>query len=612
MANYDYDVVVVGAGIAGALCAQQLANDGKKVLILDAGKPFGSRQESIDRYYAGDGYPFPGNNASPSPWYPNNGTAKDPKPWQDPEHGYWLQSGDYAFGSTYDRFKGGTTNHWLGTALREFPDDFKLKSGLHCDSEYARDWPIEYDDLMPYYDMADNIIGVSGTPEFDKKLGIPRDSGYPMPVLPLSYSDKKIAEGVDGLKIDILDGSQQVELNVETTPQARNSTYYDNRPRCMGNSSCTPICPIQAKYDASVTLKKITAPLSQAEHAAGSKRVPVTLKVQSVVYQLEIDDEDQISQVNYYAYSLDGNGNVSTKQEQSVTADIYVLAAHAVETPKILLNSPWTPSKGPKAGQQITAANSSDQVGRNLMDHICLVYWGLAKDPIYQYRGPGSTGCIPQFRNVPELRKTTAAMRIEIGNFGWSWPTFAPSTDINEFVISDGLYGKELREKLSDRVSKEVRLAMELESVAVPESRVTLSDEKDDLGIPRPNLNYVLSDYTISSSKFAHDVAMQIFKAAGIEDRTVIDEYAAGRFTNDEGDVFEIRGAGHIIGTYLMGFCAEDSVANGNQRSWDHENLYLLGSGLFPTTATANPTLTIAAMSIWAGDTIKQQLNAGG
>lgn len=609
MSNSDYDVVIVGAGIAGAMCARQLSDKGYSVLILDAGKPFGSRQESIDRYYVGD-YPFPGNNASPAPWYPDNGTCEDPKPWQNPAHGYWTQSGDYAFGSTYDRFKGGTTNHWLGTALRNFPDDFKLKTKLHCESEYARDWPIDYADLEPYYDLADNVIGVSGDPEFDKRLGIPRKSGYPMPVLPLSHSDKKIAEKVDGLEIDIpVEGASPVELKVSTTPQARNSTFYDHRPRCMGNSACTPICPIQAKYDATVTLKKITTPLSPEEIASGSKRVPVTLQVQSVVHTVDIGDDDQVSQIRYYAYSLDGNGKVAAKEENAVTAKIYVMAAHAVETPKILLNSPWTPTKGPKAGQQITVANSSDQVGRNLMDHICLVYWGLAEEPLYQYRGPGSTGCIPQFRNVPELRKTKAAMRIELGNFGWSWPTFAPTTDINDFV-GQGLYGKELRSALAGDISRQIRMAMELESVAVPESRVTLSEEKDDLGIPRPNLNYVLSKYTIGTAEFAHGVAMQIMEAANISNKTTIPEYAAGRFEDEAGNVFEIRGAGHIIGTYLMGFEAENSVTDCHQRSWDHENLYMVGSGLFPTTATANPTLTIAAMSLWAGDNIAKQLRA--
>ena len=616
MNNQTYDVVIVGAGISGAMCARQLSNKGYNVLILDAGKPFGDRQESIERYYVGD-YPFPGNHASPAPDYPNPGDCKDPKPWKQPKHGYWTQSGDYAFGSTYDRFKGGSTNHWLATALRNFPDDLKLKSKLKCESPYARDWPFEYDDLEPYYALADVVLGVSGDPEFDKMLGIPRSTPYPMPVLPLSYSDQQIAAKIDGMEIDVLDivkrdgvESKSVKLNVETTPQARNSTFYANRPRCMGNSSCVPICPIQAKWDATVALKEIVQPLSAEEIKSGSKRIPVTIQTQSVVHKVEIGEDEQVCGLKYYAYSLDGNGKIVSKQEYCVTAKIYVMAAHAIETPKILLNSTWTPSSGPKAGQTIAVANTSDQVGRNLMDHICLVYWGLTDGPVYQYRGPGSTGCIPQFRNVPELRKNIAAMRIEMGNFGWSWPTFAPPTDIDHF-IGKGLYGKELREALADRVSREFRVAMELESVAVPDSRVTLSEEVDDLGIPRPNLNYVLSNYTIGSAKFAEDVAMGIFKQAGIEDRTFINHYGPGYFEDKQGNSFEFRGAGHIIGTYLMGDDPCNSVVNAKQQSWDHSNLYMLGSGTFPTTATANPTLTIAAMSLWAGDSIAEQLKGG-
>lgn len=137
MNKTGFVVVIVGAAIASALCAKRLSEQGYQVLILDAGKPFGNRQESIDRFYISDN-PFPGNTASPAPAYPNSGSCENPKPWKNPQHGYWTQSGDYAFGSIYDRFKGGSTNHWLGTALRNFPDDLKLKTAIGCDSQYAR------------------------------------------------------------------------------------------------------------------------------------------------------------------------------------------------------------------------------------------------------------------------------------------------------------------------------------------------------------------------------------------------------------------------------------------------------------------------------------------
>ena len=666
MANTDFDVVIVGSGISGAMTASVLSNQGYRVLILEASRPAGNRQDNIDLYYS-QAWPWPGNNGAPTPKYPaatpgaktregaDNNWHNPPDQGPPYNKGYWMQSGDYDFNSTYDRVLGGTTNHWMGTALRNFPDDFKLKSKIGCKSPYARDWPIGYDDLVPYYYAAEKIIGVSGEKNMYQNLnqdldmgnlGIPEEfEDYPMPVIPLSYSDQQLKSKIDGLKVQTPIGLE-VPISVEKTPQARNSTMYDNRPRCMGNSSCTPICPIQAKYDASVTINRIIAPLTKEEIANKSKRVPVVIKHQSVVDKVVIGTDDKVAEISYIEYTLkkefseDGEDllnpddyAVDTKTNKTVTAKVYVLAAHAIETPKILLNSPW------KNGT--TAANSSDQVGRNLMDHICLVYWGLTSEPVYQYRGPGSTGCIPQFRNIPELRKEYAAFRIEIGNFGWSWPTFAPSTTLQNLIdpsaaapLPNGetpppakpLYGHALREELGRQISSQMRVAMELESVAVPDSRVTLATENeyidktypnspktDSLGIPRPVLNYVLSKYTIDTAAFAKQVAMDIFEKAGITDYSWSDPLAPGFVktggTEKKPEGFQLRGAGHVIGTTIMGEDPSNSVVNANQQCHDHENLFIVGSSVYPTTATANPTLTIAATSLRTGIKILEYLN---
>jgi choline dehydrogenase-like flavoprotein len=656
MTNQEYDVVIVGAGISGAMTASVLSNQGYKVLILEASSLSANRQENIDLYYS-QAWPWPGNDGAPTPKYP----AGDKSNWQDPPNappphneGYWMQSGDYDFNSTYDRTLGGTTNHWMGTALRNFPDDFKLKSELKCTSPWARDWPIGYSNLVDYYYAAEQIIGVSGEKNYFKSLGMPEETkDYPMPLLPLSYSDQRLAETVDKLSISTPINGLDVQTKVFQTPQARNSTMYDKRPRCMGNSSCTPICPIQAKYDASVTINRIIAPLTAEEIKNGSKRVPVTLRTQCVVDKVVVGDDDQVSEISYIEYTLKQNlgtensslldpksYEVESQTSKTVTASIYVLAAHAIEIPKLLLNSPW---KKDVNGTEITVANSSDQVGRNLMDHICLVHWGLTPEPVYQYRGPGSTGCIPQFRNVKELRKEYAAFRIEIGNFGWSWPTFAPPTTLQNLIDPSGaaplpngetppeakpLYGSSLRTTLGNQISSQLRIAMEIESVAFPESRVTLATQNeyikdtypdarttDSLGIPRPVLNYALSEYTLKGASYANTVAKKIFKEAGIRDFSWSDPNDPGYVperTDKSGNKlggFQLRGAGHVIGTTIMGDNPDDSVVDANQRCHDHTNMYIVGSSVYPTTATANPTLTIAATSLRVGVKILEQLD---
>jgi glucose dehydrogenase len=565
MTDFDFDVVIVGAGIAGSILASKLASSNYKVLLLEAGDPLQNRQNWIDRYYGG-GWPFTSSQFAPQQDDPGSN-------WKDPAFNvnYWHQVGPLAFDSTYERRAAGTTLHWLGTAMRFVPLDFKLRS--HYNVPGAMDWPITYDEIEQWYTAAENEIGVAGDNSRSNPIDGTRSAKYPMPMVPQSYLDQQIARKLNGQRVN------GATLLVSPTPQARNTTGFDKRPPCMGNTSCVPLCPIQAKYDASVSLKKALA------HGA-------TLWAQTVATGVNIStqDGDRISGVSYKKW----DGSMGT-----VTARRYVLAAHAIETAKILLMSPWR-------GAQITAANSSDQVGRNLMDHVCQLSWGLTEDPVYPFRGPLSTSGIESFRDGPE-RQARAAYRIEIGNDGWSWPLGSPQSTVVDLVRNRS-FGKALRTQLQNHGTRQIRMAFELESLPLAESRVQLSHLLDPLGVPRPMISYSLSEYTMKGYAESRDLALKIFNIAGIKDFTQIDKSAPGYFQY-QGQEYQYRGAGHIIGTYRMGDSKTNSVVDKYQRSWDHKNLFLLGSGVFPTTGTANPTLTIAALSLWAAQTIKEDLS---
>ena len=147
---------------------------------------------------------------------------------------WYRQTGPDKFASTYIKVVGGTTWHWLGTCLRLVPHDFRLKS------RYGQgvDWPISYGDLEPFYGEAEREIGVSGDSSSD--LGAPRSSAYPMAPIPQTFLDKLFTKALTG-----------TEYRVSATPQGRNSAD-GARPACCGNASCIPVCPIQAKYDATV------------------------------------------------------------------------------------------------------------------------------------------------------------------------------------------------------------------------------------------------------------------------------------------------------------------------------------------------------------------------
>ena len=239
-ATNTYDAVIVGAGISGAITAWELASNGYKVLLLEAGTPPNTRQFYINNFYANPNKypesPYPGNSNAPSPDVANLADGS----WNNPNKSYFVYApGSRFYGSTYERLGGGTMWHWLGTCLRFNPNDFKLystylsKSGLSNDS--GIDWPIGYEDLEPWYESAEAAIGVAADVQDQQyTAGAPFRNGYqfPMPRINPSYLDQTLGSALDGWNIDDPDFQPPVPLNVRSTPQGRNSIGYDGRPPC--------------------------------------------------------------------------------------------------------------------------------------------------------------------------------------------------------------------------------------------------------------------------------------------------------------------------------------------------------------------------------------------
>ena len=172
------------------------------------------------------------------------------------------------------------------------------------------------------------------------------------------------------------------------------------------------------------------------------------------------------------------------------------------------------------------------------------------------------------------------------------------------------MFGTELRKHLNNELTRQVLLHFECEQDPGESNRVTIDPHyKDHLDNYRPVIHYDASDYMKKAFAVAKEVSDQIFEANGITDLTEYTDDEPG-FVEYNGKGYTFRGAGHIVGTHRMGKTQKDSVVNADMRTWDHDNLFLVGSGNMPTLGTSNPTLTMAALTFKASEAILRQLEA--
>ncbi|MCW2835436.1 MAG: Glucose-methanol-choline oxidoreductase:NAD binding site [Nocardioides sp.] len=600
-ARTDYDVLVVGSGVSGAIIARSLSERGLHVLIIEAGPgeelSIAEYDTYLTRFY---GAAAKDNNSAyevnPNAPMPRSPDVRRLQAGHPDSTSYLIQNGPYEMDSTYTRVLGGTTMHWEGKAMRMLPEDFEMRTRFG----QGRDWPIAYGDLEPYYQQAERELGVSADVADQTFYGItfPPDYVFPMHSLPQSYLDTVLARDLDGTVVQLEDTACTVL--VRPTAQARNSIpnpaydggkgyvpvgavsthQVDQGDRCQGNINCVPLCPVQAKYSARKTL------------SLGVRTGRVDILTQTVASQVHVGADGQVSHVDYQAYG-------STTSPEHVTGSLrartYVLAANPVENARLLLAS-GLPS-------------SSGLVGRNLMDHAYLLTWGLLPEVAGTMRGSQCTSGIEDLRSG-DFRSRHAAMRISIHNDGWSWPMGSPYTDLVELVDDANAYGSALRRRVADRISRQLMLSFMIDLPPEPSNRITVDGRfVDALGNLRPVISYSMSDYVMDAVAASRRVSRQLFRRLGAEDRTHYDPLDPG-FVSHQGEGYVIRGGNHWSGTHVMGTASHDSVVDSHQRSWDHRNLYLVGSGSMPSIGTSNTTLTLAALSFRTADRIVSEMTA--
>jgi fructose 5-dehydrogenase large subunit len=537
------DVVIVGTGIVGCLIAQQMLDSGLSVLMLEAGprvdrwrivENFRNLPPSLRLHFDA---PYP-----PKPWAPHM------ESYTDAAAAEYLQlegPNARAYRQGYVRYAGGATWHWAGICWRLTPEDMRLKSLYGV----ARDWDLDYDTLEPYYTRAEYAIGVCGPSDPALQWPAKRSKPYPMGPLPFGPGEQRFT-----------DAAARLGLKNVPAAQARNSRIaYDGRPPCCGNNNCIPVCPIAAKYDAATALPKI--------EAKGGR-----ILANAVAYRVETGPKNAIEAVHYFD---------SDKRSHRVIAKIFVLACNGIETPKLLLLS--KDERNPTG-----VANSSDQVGRNMMDQPKLVAELMLAEPMWTGVGPVQGSSI--------MQTSQGEFRGKHGGALFRFNNLARSAFGGVAAVRKGLIGKALDAEIRRLSACTAELTIEHELIPDPNNRLTLSSKKDWLGINKPNIYYDVGDYVRRSAK---EYSVPLVRKLAAE-LGAIDVQVSTEFTNSD----------HIMGGTIMGADSGTSVVDTDCRAHDHHNLFLPGGGAMTTGGCGNSTLTMAALALKAADAIDAQVKS--
>lgn len=454
------DVCIIGAGVAGALVADSLADRGHEVVVLEAGPrfTFESRLERMERSIRPEHDPT-------DVW--NMGGARDE----------FTSSGgiNYELNRTRVKGVGGTTLHWLGTTPRLHEKDFEMRSRYGL----ADDWPISYRDLRPYYETAEKELGVAGAA--DNPFSPPREGEYPMEAFPPSWVDSLYATACEALGITI-----------HSVPQARNSVSYDERSECLGFSTCSPVCPSGAKYSGDVHIQK-----AEQNGTRVIDRVPVQ--------RLEHNREGTNIEAAVYV--------TPQGDEYRQEARIFVVACGAVETPRLLLLS--RSEKHPDG-----LGNSSSLVGKYFTEHPSVRTAGVVSEQTNQNPIGFYTSSSEQFYDHEDAPPGSIFLLFD--NTGPESPVrksirgsdSTPREELLDPFLGDA-WGDKLLEAGSPEVSANHKVAIDASVEQLPRkaNSVTLdTDKSDHHGNPVPDISLNIGKYELQTMNAALTIQRKILE----------------------------------------------------------------------------------------------------
>lgn len=433
---------------------------------------------------------------------------------------------------------GGGTVHFTGVFLRFHASDFRTRSidGV------GEDWPITYQELAPYYDKIEKEIAVSGPKHFPwGEFHGP----YPYPERdPLSPNAYMFQRGCEKL------GIQSV-----VAPLAILSAPFEDRPPCINRGFCNQGCMPNAKFSTLIV------------HIPKAMRAGAEVLSDCMVTQVLTGEDGLAKGVTF----------VREGKTYEQRAKVVVLAAYVVETPRLLLHS--ANAKFPDG-----LANSSGWVGRAIMPHSSNDVYAKFEDEIRLYKG---TPVLATTQHYYETEKSRGFARgYSLHAHGVRPVAFTRTIALRS---KEGpIWGSRLRSVALD-YNHYGRVTMVGEVLPNPENAVTLSEEKDEYGIPRALVSFSYCENDRRLIDHAVESMSSILRAAGGEVEFVISDTA------------------HLMGGCRMGDDPSSSVVNSFGQCHDIPNLFICGASTFVTSSAANPTNTVMALAARTADYITEK-----